>query len=396
MSRWLKSKTLAGIVGLGSLGSIATAYHYPSIVDFITSTLANKQVDPELAHQWFIRAAELNLLPNYRSGIFRAERRPELETCIWGKKLDSPVGLAAGLDKDARAMTSLLNLGFGFVEVGSVTPEPQEGNPKKRVFRLVDDRAVINRYGFNSDGHAAVKRRLSAWRVEFPKQGGARQHDVMLGINLGKNKTSDAERDYVQGIRELGEFADYLVVNVSSPNTPGLRDLQSAEDMNRLLTAIKNARNESPKTRDLPLLIKIAPDLSHQQQADIARIALEHNIDGLIVANTTVSRPESLSSADKHESGGLSGAPLKQLSLRVLEEMYKLTDGKIPLIGVGGIENGEDAYQKIRSGASLVQLYTAMTFNGAGLINRINQELAQCVRRDGYKNIQEAVGSKWK
>jgi dihydroorotate dehydrogenase len=291
--------------------------------------------------------------------------------------------MAAGFDKNAEAYRAVLRLGFGFAEVGSVTPRPQPGNPKPRLFRLTEDRAVINRMGYNNDGVDAVARRLRA-RARLPGP---------LGINLGKNKDSvDAAADYVRGVQVLGPYADYLVINVSSPNTPGLRALQGREPLAALIEAVKRARRDAcPETP--PLLVKIAPDLQPEDKQDIAAVALESGIDGLIVSNTTIVRPPTLRSRYRTEAGGLSGAPLFQPSTELLAEMHRLTQGRLALVGVGGVASGADAYAKIRAGASLVQLYSALVYEGPGLVGRIKRELAQTLRRDGFSSVTQAVGS---
>jgi dihydroorotate dehydrogenase len=309
---------------------------------------------------------------------------PILETRLWGRRFPNPIGMAAGYDKNAEAYRALLRLGFGFAEVGSVTPRPQPGNPKPRLFRLTEDRAVINRMGFNNDGVDAVARRLeSRGRLAGP-----------LGINLGKNKDSaDAAADYVRGVQVLARHADYLVVNVSSPNTPGLRALQGREPLAALIEAVQRARREAVPEAPPPLLVKIAPDLQPEDRQDIAAVALESGIDGLIVSNTTIARPPGLRSRYRSEVGGLSGVPLFQPSTELLAEMYRLTHGRLALVGVGGVASGADAYAKIRAGASLVQLYSALVYEGPGLVGRIKRELAQALRRDGFSSVAQAVGA---
>jgi len=331
---------------------------------------------PETAHELTLRALEWGL-----AGAAAAMDPPSLAQTLWGRDFPNPVGLAAGLDKDARVPDALLRLGFGFVEIGTVTPRPQPGNPKPRLFRLVEDEALINRLGFNSGGLGGVVARL-----------GKRQRRGIVGVNLGKNRDStDAAADYAAGVRRAAPLADYLVVNVSSPNTPGLRDLQAREALDALVAAVLVARHDSGVA--VPLLIKIAPDLGPREAADIAAVALERAVDGIIVANTTIARPGGLKSAAAGEAGGLSGRPLLACSTAVLAEIYRLTEGRIPLVGVGGIASAEDAYAKIRAGASLVQLYTGLVFAGAGLVPRIKQGLADLLRRDGFTTVAEAVGS---
>ncbi|HVJ54400.1 MAG TPA: quinone-dependent dihydroorotate dehydrogenase [Aliidongia sp.] len=348
----------------------------PSIVSFALPLL--RLLPPERAHRLTIRALAANWAP-------RAATADDaiLATRVWDMSFPNPVGLAAGFDKNAEVPDAMLRWGFGFVEVGSVTPRPQAGNPKPRLFRLPRDEAVINRMGFNNDGLDAVEARLEA-----------RRREGILGANLGKNRDSaSAAADYSAGVARLAALSDYLVINVSSPNTPGLRDLQRRSDASMLVAAVIETRNGLKLDRPPPLLLKIAPDLTPQDCEDIAAVALESGIDGLIVSNTTVARPAELASADAHEPGGLSGRPLFEPSTRLLAEMYRLTGGKLPLIGVGGIGSGSDAYLKIRAGASLVQLYTALAYHGPALIDRIKRELAALLRRDGFASVAAAVGT---
>lgn len=339
------------------------------------------RVDPERAHRLAIQALASGLVR-----VPRHEDEESLRTRLWGLDFPNPVGLAAGFDKHAEAPDRLLGLGFGFVEIGTVTPKPQPGNPKPRLFRLQEDLAVINRAGFNSDGLEAYLRRLSRRR---PKAG-------LVGANLGKNKdTSDDVVDYVAGVEATSALADYLVINVSSPNTPGLRNLQARESMERLIRAAQEAGAGAMPTgrRPPPLLVKLAPDLDQAGLADAAEVALSTGLDGLIMGNTTVTRPPGLRSRHKDETGGLSGAPLRELSTRKLADLYRLSGGRIPLVGVGGVSSGADAYAKIRAGASLVQLYTALVYEGPGLVRRIKRDLATCLRRDGFGSVAEAVGA---
>jgi len=362
--------------------------------------------EPEDAHRLAIWAAAHGLVPR--------ETRPDpdvLELEVWGRSFANPVGLAAGFDKNAEAVEGLLGLGFGFVEVGSVTPVPQEGNPRPRVFRLQEEGAIINRYGFNSEGIVAVAKRLGAQHGKRRLAESTREpppHDSesrlggkagpgILGVNLGKNKTSeDAAADYVQGVHTLSQYADYLVINVSSPNTPGLRKLQGRKQLQDLIKKVLAARDEMQwgEAGPPPLLVKIAPDLSKQDLSDIAAVAMTLRLDGLVISNTTTSRPDAvLGLVHADETGGLSGKPLFKMSTDVLRDMYQLTRGKIPLIGCGGIASGEDAYLKIRAGATLVQLYTAFAYEGPSMLPRIKAELAACLERDGFKSVQDAVGA---
>lgn len=311
---------------------------------------------------------------------------PVLETTLWGRTFKNPVGLAAGFDKDADVPMQALALGFGFVEIGSVTPRPQPGNPKPRLFRLDEDRAVVNRMGFNSKGADNAERNLAA----LPSTRGL----GVIGVNLGKNKeTADAAADYVIGIEKLARFADYVVINVSSPNTPGLRALQDRGELEKLITRVRAALDAACPNNTPPLLVKVAPDLTDADIADIAAVALAGNIDGLIATNTTITRPMDLKNAHKTETGGLSGKPLAGLSTRIISDFYTATGGKIPLIGVGGIASGSDAYDKIRAGASLVQLYSGMVFEGPGLPGRVCRTLAGLLKRDGFAHVADAVGA---
>ena len=327
--------------------------------------------DPEAAHRATIAAlsvAPLLPLPSFD---------PALASNVAGLRFPSPVGLAAGFDKDAYVPDAMLGLGFGFVEVGTVTPLAQAGNPRPRLFRLKADRAVINRMGFNNQGQAAAVERLS----NRPRRG-------VVGVNIGANKdSSDRIADYAQGVRAMSAVADYVTVNISSPNTPGLRDLQSGGELSELLAAVREARMPGP-----PVFLKVAPDLEAGDQARIVRAAIDHGIDALIVANTTLSRPP-LRSRDAGQAGGLSGRPLKALALDQLRAFRAESGGELPLIAVGGIENADDAWQRIAAGASLVQLYSALVYEGPGLAKRIAKGLAERLKREGFATLAEAVGS---
>lgn len=334
---------------------------------------------PETAHDLALRALSL-----VRPGA-AAPGPPGLRVTLWGRSLANPIGLAAGLDKDAVALAAFARFGFGAVEIGSVTPRPQPGNPRPRLFRLDEDRAVINRMGFNSAGHEAVLRRLLRYRERAGSAG------PLIGVNLGKNRDSeDAAADYCAGILRFADVADYLVVNISSPNTPGLRALQAAAPLRDLLARLADARS-APAARP-PLLLKIAPDLGEEERGAIAEIALAGAVDGLVIGNTTLSRPPGLRGRHRGEAGGLSGRPLFALSTAVLADFARLTGGRLTLVGVGGVENGADAYAKVRAGASLVQLYTALIYEGPGLVSRIARELAGLLARDGLASVAEAVG----
>jgi dihydroorotate dehydrogenase len=349
----------------------------PTVFDLTLPLLS--QLPPEMAHRATIGALRAGLAPRRR----RSDP-PSLAVRLWGRDFANPIGLAAGFDKNAEVPDAMLRFGFGFVEAGTVTPRPQAGNPRPRLFRLIEDEALINRLGFNNDGLPAVTARLTARRG----RGG------IVGANIGKNRdTLDDTADYVQGVTALAPLVDYLVVNVSSPNTPGLRELQRKNKVTALIEKLLAARASVMPTNPPPLLVKIAPDLTGAERADLAAAAVATRIDGLIVANTTVARPATLASPEAHEPGGLSGRPLFAPSTALLAEMYRLTGGKVPIIGVGGISSGADAYDKIRAGASLVQLYTALVYRGPGLVQRIKLELAALLARDGFVSLGEAIGS---
>lgn len=340
-----------------------------------------KALPPETAHRATITALKLGLGP-----VASRPDDPVLAVTLWGRDFANPIGLAAGFDKDAEVVDPMLRLGFGFVEVGSVTPRAQPGNPRPRAFRLPDQQALINRYGFNNRGHAAAVARLEARRLNGAAAPG------LLGINVGRNKDSrDPDADYAAGIRAFARLADYLVVNISSPNTPGLRAMQSREPLQRLLAAATAARADS--TARPPILVKIAPDLTPEDLEDVAEVTLAAGIDGLIVSNTTIARPAGLPPDLAGEPGGLSGKPLMQPSTAVLRRMAKLVAGRLPLVGVGGVASGADAYAKIRAGASLVQLYTALAYRGPGLVGEIKRDLAGRLRADGFRSVAEAVGA---
>ncbi len=340
---------------------------------------------PETAHTITIRALALGIAP--KGGT---PDDPALATEILGLRFQNPVGLAAGFDKNAEALDAMLCFGFGFVEAGTVTPKPQPGNPRPRLFRLAEDGAVINRLGFNGGGMERARVRLRKYR---DRQTGASARGI-IGINIGKNRdTENAADDYALAASAFAGLADYLVLNVSSPNTPGLRDLQAKEKLAEILEKTEAALAETASSKKTPLLLKVAPDLDAPARAEIASLALEGRVDGLIVGNTTLSRPDSLQSKWRTETGGLSGRPLFPLATACLFDFYRLTEGRVPLIGTGGIASGEAAYEKICAGASLVQLYTALIYEGPGLIQRIKKDLARLLRRDGFAHIGDAVGA---
>ncbi|XP_007198274.1 dihydroorotate dehydrogenase (quinone), mitochondrial isoform X2 [Balaenoptera acutorostrata] len=350
--RQLKKRAQDAMVILGGGGLLFASYLTATgderfYADHLMPALQGL-LDPEAAHRLAVHVTSLGLLPR---ATFQDSDM--LEVRVLGHKFRNPVGIAAGFDKHGEAVDGLYKMGFGFVEIGSVTPKPQEGNPRPRVFRLPEDQAVINRYGFNSHGLSVVEHRL---RARQQTQARLTEDGLPLGINLGKNKTSvDAASDYAEGVRVLGPLADYLVVNVSSPNTAGLRSLQGKAELRRLLTKL--------------------------------------GIDGLIVTNTTVSRPASLQGALRSEMGGLSGKPLRDLSTQTIREMYALTQGRVPIIGVGGVSSGQDALEKIRAGASLVQLYTALTYRGPPLVGRVKRELEALLKEQGFTRVTDAIGA---
>jgi len=332
------------------------------------------KLDAERAHKLTIDLLKL------RSGTgFTPEPpdTPSLETRLAGLTFANPVGLAAGFDKNAEVFEPMLSLGFGFVEVGTLTPLPQPGNEIPRLFRLVEDEAVINRMGFNNSGQADALTRLSK---RYRTRG-------LVGVNIGANKLStDRIRDYVEGARTMAPVADYLTINISSPNTPGLRQLQDEGALDNLLSSLDAAGSEKP------IFLKVAPDLDEGDPERIVRAAIDHAIAAIIVSNTTITRPP-MKSVHANEPGGLSGAPLKALALDALRRFRRASGGEMPLIGVGGIGNADDAWERIRAGASLVQLYSAMVYEGAGVVRQIVRGLAERVSREGFANIAEAVGT---
>jgi dihydroorotate dehydrogenase len=333
-------------------------------------------LDPEQAHRLTIAA--LKAAPRRSPPV-----AGRLAVTVAGLQFPNPLGLAAGFDKDAEVPDAALGLGFGFVEVGSITPQPQAGNPRPRLFRLVEDRAVINRMGFNNGGAAAAAGRLTQRKGQ----------PGIVGVNIGANKDSaDRIFDYATMARAMAPLASYLAVNVSSPNTPGLRALQDEGALRELLAAVTAARDEKCGAGGPPIFLKVAPDLAPDDVDAIARIAIETRLGALIVSNTTISRP-ALRSRHASEAGGLSGAPLRDLALERLRDFRTATGGAVPLVGVGGIAGAEDAWQRIRAGASLVQLYSALVFEGPGLVRRIVAGLEQRMLRDGFQSIAEAVGS---
>lgn len=334
------------------------------------------RLPPEMAHHAALYALRSGLIP-------RAAYVPDarLATQLWGIDFPSPLGLAAGFDKNALAVDALLAQGFGFVEAGTVTPQAQPGNPPPRLFRLEEDSAIINRLGFNNGG-------LEAFIVALQRRG---RHGGIVGANIGKNKDStDAIADYTTCLRRVLPYVNYVTVNISSPNTQGLRALQQREPLHELLSALLQTRSDMGSTT--PLLVKIAPDLNEAELAAVAEVVMSLTLDGIIISNTTLARPSQLRNHYRNEPGGLSGVPLFAPSTELLRRFYRLTQGKIPIVGVGGIASGEDAYAKIRAGASLIQLYTAFIYQGPSVAVEIQTRLAQLLARDGFVRIAEAVG----
>mmetsp|Transcript_23176 Transcript_23176/g.54968 ORF Transcript_23176/g.54968 Transcript_23176/m.54968 type:complete len:481 (+) Transcript_23176:92-1534(+) len=433
-------KTVVGTVVV--VGTLEVTTHLPSegrssqlyhdIADKIIVPSMRTILSPEQAHQLAIQLARF--APTFRPSP--NEQKVNVAVRLWqqdddqeedqdqaeqkeedsnGLLFTNPIGLAAGYDKDATAIIPLLNMGFGFVEIGSVCLKPQPGNPSPRMFRLVDDHAIINRYGFNSAGGDAVQSHLQEFRntqelsssspvdedsapwferlYDFVWPGRIQTiQNGILGVNLGKNKTSTTPiEDYQSLIGQLGPYADYLVINVSSPNTPGLRDLQESSSLEALLKGCQDACQKLPTKK--PLLVKLAPDLSDDELKDLASLFVRLKIDGIILTNTTTARPASLITPGqvKQETGGLSGRPLKTRSTQVIRLLYECTNGTIPIIGVGGVESGTDAYAKFKAGASLVQVYSSLVYGGPGLVSRIRDDVARLMIENGQRDLQNDV-----
>lgn len=366
--------------------------------------------DAEKVHERMLTSVEFiskipGFLPLLRSLFL--EENPLLRTQLFDKTLNNPIGLAAGFDKDGRIHPALFALGFGFVEIGTVTPRPQEGNPRPRLFRLKEDHAVINRMGFNNQGAWKMAERLVANTLkiksadadifELSEDYPANIASGMLGINIGKNKDTSLEKatdDYVSALSTLHPFAEYFTLNISSPNTEDLRNLQEKEALRILLDSVCARRDELDRnhSRNTPLLVKLAPDLNGEALENSARVIQEFSIQGIIATNTTVERPE-LKSKNRTETGGLSGKPLQKRSTAMIRTLFAELGADIPIIGVGGIFNGADAYEKIRAGAAAVQIYTALIYEGPGLVRKVKEELANLLESDGYKSVSEAVGA---
>ena len=334
-------------------------------------------IDPETAHDLAIKSLKFNPLP---SKMFEVEDEQMLKVQLLGKNFPNPIGLAAGFDKSAEAYNSLLRLGFGFVEVGTVTPLKQFGNPKPRIFRLKDDDALINRLGFNNDGIEIIKNRIKS----NDKKG-------ILGVNIGPNKeTKDQKNDFCLGLKNFFDIADYITVNISSPNTEGLRDFHEQEKLKNLLLALNKIKKEN-KT-DISLLLKVSPDIEDNYISEIVDVATNNDIAAIILTNTTNGNRDNLRSEIKKEKGGLSGKPLQEISTNMIKKFYKQLNGKIPIIGVGGVDSGKSAYEKITAGASLLQLYTGFVYKGPSAAKDIKKGLIQILKAEGLNNIKEAIG----
>ena len=333
---------------------------------------------PEIAHSLAIKSLKLNKFP-----INKIVNSEILETTFCGKKLYSPVGVAAGFDKNAEVYNPLFNLGFGFVEVGTITPKPQYGNPKPRVFRLEEDEALINRLGFNNSGSEEISSRMS----KESRKG-------ILGINIGPNKdTKNRIEDYIDCFKKFHDLADYITVNISSPNTENLRDFHKKDELSSL---IKELKNEKKKLKSkIPIALKVSPDINDEQIEVVSNILLDQEIEFIIVSNTSDKNRNGLNNINKLEKGGISGKPLCHVSNNIISKFYKLLGKKIKIIGVGGVDSGESAFEKIVRGASLVQLYTGMVYKGPGIASSISSELIDILKNKGFKNISEAIGSKY-
>ncbi len=341
------------------------------------------KVDPETAHGMTIKALKTGLIKSCKA--VQSER---LEQHIFGEDFVNPVGLSAGFDKNAEVIAPILKLGFGFTEVGTVTPNPQGGNARPRIFRDPKTESVINRMGFPNGGLRVFKPNVEKFLNDTPRPKG------VIGINIGMNKIqTKPASDYCALIKELAPHADYLTVNISSPNTPGLRNLQEKEPLTDLIKAMRKAMHLVCPDHPPAILIKLAPDLDEKQQEEIAQTLIENQIGGVILSNTTLDRPSTLPPTFSAQKGGLSGAPVRDKSTDIIRNFYKLTKGKLPIIGVGGISNAQHAYDKIKAGASLVQLYTGMIYQGPDIANNINKGLLELLDNDGFDHISEAIGA---
>ena len=335
------------------------------------------KIDPETAHNLAIKSLKLNLTPNLMD---ENKGHPMFKSTLFGKEIDNPIGMAAGFDKNAEVYNSLFKLGFGFVEVGTITPLQQYGNPKPRVFRLVEDQALINRLGFNNLGSENVSKRIRS-----------NLNNGLLGINIGPNKdSSNRLNDYLIGIKKFHDIADYITINISSPNTEGLRNFHNKDEMTKLLSGLNKIKKEKKITQ--PIAIKLSPDIDDDEVGRIVELVKSQKIQGIIVSNTNDSNRENLSDIKKNEVGGLSGQPLKDISTNLIKKFYKETRGEIKIIGVGGVDSGKSAFEKITAGADAVQLYTGMVYKGPGIVKEIKKELISILKKENLKNIGEAVG----
>ena len=334
-------------------------------------------LDPEIAHDLAIKSLKFNVLPK---SIFNVQGEEQLETNLLNERIPNPIGLAAGFDKSAEVYNSLFKLGYGFVEVGTITPKRQLGNTKPRVFRLEKDQALINRLGFNNHGSEIVSKRISD---NLPSG--------FLGINIGPNKdTKNKDEDYFICLSRLSSFAGYITINISSPNTEGLRNFHEKKALEKLLLGLNKIKKDKNIVK--PLVVKISPDIKDNEISSIIELILKHKIEGIIVSNTTDSHREKLSDIQKNEKGGLSGQPLKDLSTKLIKKFYRETKGKIQIIGVGGVDSGHAAFEKICAGADAVQLYTSMVYKGPGVVKEMKKELITILKKEKLKNISEAVG----
>lgn len=380
----LLSVSLGGALSFGAICTYRgdETFYSKALMPFVS-----KYMDPEFAHEMCIYLTKHKLI-KCQDNLTR-DQADRLKTKVFNLSFKNPIGIAAGFDKNSQAVPGLINYGLGFAEVGTVTPEPQDGNPKKRIFRALNDRGLVNRCGFNNKGIDFVSNHLSEYKTFHP---------MLVGLNIGKNKTTEhLTSDYIIGLEKAQNIdsVDYLVVNISSPNTPGLRNTQNKKSLELLLNDVLNKMDKL--SIEKPLLVKIAPDLTSSEMKDIADVIMKEKrgdkkVNGIILTNTTISRPCGDKEKPYDEDGGLSGRPLKDMSTKVISEFYKLTGGKIPIIGVGGISSGEDAYEKIKAGASLVQLYTSITYEGPPIINKIKRELVELLEADKLTSISQAVG----
>ena len=334
-------------------------------------------LDPEAAHDLAIKSLKANILPK---SFFDVEGEKLLETDLFNMKLPNPIGLAAGFDKSAEVYNSLFKFGFGFIEVGTVTPKRQLGNPKPRIFRLEKDQALINRLGFNNHGSEVISKRISNNRP-----------DGILGINIGPNKdTKNKEDDYFTCLTKLAIYSNYITINISSPNTEGLRNFHDQSEMEKLLVGLNKIKKD--KKLDQPIAIKLSPDIDDGDVSRIVELIKRYSIQGIIISNTTDSNRDNLSDVKKNEVGGLSGQPLKDISTNLIKKFYKDTKGKIKIIGVGGVDSGQSAFEKITAGADAVQLYTGMVYKGPGIVKDIKKELISILKKENFENISQAIG----